>query len=134
MDELNNKISVDNFKIDFDLIVKEKSDVIFSKREKDVLNKRILMCAYLKYLAACNNESNLLYSLYFDENQKNKLMENMLKKGIYEYYVALKFKYREENKMTNIFALKNKSKEKKLSSKQINSVISIIESLWVNNA
>ena len=132
--KLNDKISADDFEIDFDAVVKENSDVIFSKKEKAILEKRILMCAYLKYLSAKNDEASLLYSLYFDDKQKSKLVENIIRKSIYEYYVTLKFKYKDENKMTNIFAMKSREKEKKLSLKQIDLAISVIESLWVNNA
>ena len=66
-----------------------------------------------------------------DEDKKVKLAQNIIRKSLYEYYVSLKFKYKEEHKMTNIFALRNKQKEQELSSKQIDLVISLIESLWV---
>ena len=134
MEDLNKEISADNFKIDFDSVVKENLDVIFTNKQKKILDKRILMCAYLKYLSGDSEVASLLYSLYFDENQKNKLAENIIRKSIYEYYVTLKFKYKEEGKMTNIFALKKRAKEKKLSLKQVDLVISIIESFWVQNA
>lgn len=134
MNDLNDKFAADNFEVDFDSVIEENLDAIFSKKDRTIISKRILMCAYLKYLSACNREAAMLYSLYFDDVQKAKLLENMLKKSIYEYYVSLKFKYKEENKTTNIFMVKKREKERKLSSKQIDAVISLIESLWVDNA
>jgi len=134
MVDLNSKMSADDFTIDFDTVVKENLDLIFSAKSKKILENRILMAAYLKYLSAESAVAGLLYSLYYDEAQKSKLVENIVRKSIYEYYVSLKFKYKEESKMTNIFSLKKRAKEKNLSLKQVDLVISIIESLWVNNA
>ncbi len=89
------------------------------------------MSAYLKYLSGNKDDTQLLYSLYFDEKKKSELTKNIIRKSIYEYYVSLKFKYKEEHKMTNIFAMKNRSKTVELTAKQIDSAISIIENLWV---
>ena len=129
--ELNKKILSNDFNIDFEKVIKDNFDKIFSDDQKNLLDKRILMCGYLKYLSANNQDAQLLYSLYFDDNKKQKLAKNMIKKSIYEYYVTLKFKHKEDKKMTNIFALKNKPKVSELTPKQIDSVIELIEKLWV---
>lgn len=135
IDSLNSKMAANDFNIDFESAVKENLEKIFSVEQKNLLDKRILMSAYLKYLSGGKGnsweEAQLLYSLYFDEDKKSKLAENIIRKSIYEYYVSLKFKYKEEHKMTNIFAMKNKSKTFELNPKQIDSAISIIENLWV---
>ena len=89
------------------------------------------MSSYLRYLSGNKADAALLYSLYCDEDKKTKLEQNIIRKSIYEYFVSLKFRYKEENKMTNIFALRNKPKTQELTSKQIDMVISIIEGLWV---
>lgn len=131
VEDLNKQISRDSFNFDLDSIVKESSKDIFSDEERNLLDKRILLCAYLKYLSGEKEATQFLYSLYFDEIQKNKLIENIVRKSIYEYYVTLKFKQKEEKSMTNIFAIKNKPKTVELNSKQIELMISVIESLWV---
>lgn len=128
---LNSKISEDDANINFESVVKENLDRIFSTEQKNILNKRILMSAYLKYLSGDLEDAQLLYSLYFDEDKKSKLAENIIRKSIYEYYVLLKFKYKEEHKMTNIFSMRNKQKTSELNPKQIDSTISQIEKLWV---
>ena len=132
---LNSKFGENNFNIDPEDAIEAYLDKIFTSAQKDVLDKRILMSTYLKYLskenANNNEEAALLYSLYFDENSKTKLAENIIRKSIYEYYVMLKFKYKEEHKMTNIFAMRNKQKDFELTEKQINSAISLIEKQWV---
>lgn len=131
IENLNSEIGAGDTDIDFESYVKENLENIFSSEQKNLLDKRILMSAYLKYLSNNKEEAQLLYSLYLDEDKKSKLAKNIIRKSIYEYYVSLKFKYKEEHKMTNIFALRNKPKTLELSPKQIDSAISKIESLWV---
>lgn len=132
---LNSKIGANDFKIDFETVVKEYLNKIFTTTQKSCLDKRILMSAYLKYLSEgrpnAHEEAQMLYSLYLDEDKKLKLSENIIRKSIYEYYVSLKSKYKEEHKMTNIFTMKNKQKTVELTQKQIDMTISRIEDLWV---
>lgn len=131
IENLNTKIEANDFNIDLEASVQENLSKIFTVEQKNILDKRILLSAYLKHLAGCKEEAQLMYSLYFDEDKKSKLAQNIIRKSIYEYYVTLKFKYKEEHKMTNIFAMKNKQKTSEMSEKQINSMISLIEKLWV---
>jgi len=131
VDDLNSKISANDFSFEFDDVVVQSSMKIFTTKQKKILGKRILMSSYLRYLSGNKADAALLYSLYCDEDKKAKLEQNIIRKSIYEYFVSLKFRYKEENKMTNIFALRNKPKTQELTSKQIDMVISIIEGLWV---
>lgn len=131
VDDLNAKIAQNDFKFEFNDVVEQSVEKIFTVKQKKVLDKRILMSAYLRYLSGNKNEAALLFSLYADEDKKSKLAQNIVRKSIYEYYVALKFRLKEENKMTNIFAMRNKTKTQELNPKQIDLVISIIEGLWV---
>lgn len=128
---LNNKMEANDFKINFEKVVEDYLDEIFNADQKDLLDKRLLMSAYLDYLTGNNDESKLLYSLYLDESKKREFSKNIIRKSIYEYYVGLKFKYKQEHKMANIFTLKNKPKTEELSQKQIDLAISMIESVWV---
>lgn len=131
IENLNAKLSVNDFNIDFEGAVQENLSKIFTAEQKKLLDKRILHSAYLKFLAGNKDDAQLIYSLYFDEEKKLKLAQNIIRKSIYEYYVTLKFKYKEEHKMTNIFAMKNKPKSSEVSEKQINTAIALIEKLWV---
>ena len=131
VDDLNSKISANDFSFEFDDVVVQSSMKIFTTKQKKILGKRILMSSYLRYLSGNKADAALLYSLYCDEDKKTKLEQNIIRKSIYEYYVSLKFRYKEENKMTNIFALRNKPKTQELTTKQIDLVISLIEGLWV---
>lgn len=131
IENLNENIKENNMSFDFNELVTQKLPKIFTIEQKDLLDKRILMSSYLKLLSENNEDAQFLYSLYFDEDKKKELAETILKKSIYEYYVTLKFKQKDESKMKNIFAMRNKQKTTELSTKQIDLVISIIESLWV---
>ncbi len=75
--------------------------------------------------------AQLFYSLYLDENMKQKLAINIIRKSVYENYVAMKFKKIDDSKTTNIFALKNREDVVTFSEEQIQKVIDKIESLWV---
>lgn len=128
---LNDRILANDSNIDFDTTINDSLENIFSTAQKSLLDKRILMSAYLEYLSRKNEDAQLLYSLYYDEDKKSELAKNIIRKSIYEYYVSLKFKNKDENKMTNIFAMRNKQKTSELTPKQIDSTISLIEKLWV---
>lgn len=136
--ELNDKVKINNFDIDFESAIQKHFDKIYTANQKALLDKRLLMGTYLKYLSIgrpnAKEEACLLYSLYFDEKNKIKLAENILRKSIYEYYVTMKFKYKEASKATNIFSMRNKQTDLELTLKQIESAIAKIESLWVYNA
>ncbi len=133
VDSMNSKILGDAFDYNFEEIVEESCENIFDAEEKTLLDKRILMSAYLKYLAAENEDAQILYSLYFDDEHKRELEKNIIRKSIYEYYMSQKFKYKDEHKMTNIFAMRNNQRSVLLSLKQIEHVISQIEKCWVKN-
>lgn len=128
---LNDKIAVNDFDFDLELIVGENLDSIFVNEIKDLYNKRILMSSYLKYLAGEKDDAQKLYSLYNSEDKKLNFYENIIRKSIYESYVLLKFKLEDSNKTTNIFTMKNTQRETRISPKQVEEMIMIIESLWV---
>jgi len=128
---LNERILNNEFNFNLDELVKDNISLIFDVGEMSTLDKRILMCAYLKFLSNSKIDAGLLYSLYFDETKKLELAESIIKKSIYEYYFTQKTKYKEEHKMTNIFAMRNRQKTVELSQKQLETVISLIENLWV---
>lgn len=131
--ELNMDIK-NNVEIDFEAAVCENVSKIFTQEQKELFNERILKSSYLKLLSNEEIVAEFLFALSLDEDKKNKLYKNILRKSIYEYYVLLKFKQKEEHKMTNIFVIKNKPQILDLSESQIEKAISAIETTWVKNA
>jgi hypothetical protein len=132
-EELNSEIEKLGSDINFEEKVLEHTDKIFTTKQKSILDKRILSSAYLLYLSGNKTDAGLMFSLYLNEEFKQKLQQNIVRKSVYEYYVSLKFRYKEEHKMTNIFAMKNKQKSNDLNIKQIESAIATIERLWTEN-
>lgn len=130
---LNASIVANNLDFEFEDIVDNNLSLIFDSEQKNLMDKRILMCAYLSHLAGKKDAANLLYSLYFDEPQKLELAKNIIRKSIYEYYISLKMRLAEIKKTTNIFALKGSKDTIGLSAKQVDLVISILDSIWVKD-
>lgn len=131
IEDLNLKIKENDLSFDFNELIIKMLPEIFTSEQKDLFDKRILASAYLKFLSENEEEAQLLYSLYFDESKKNELSLIILKKSIYEYYVTLKYRQKDQSSMKNIFAMRNKQKTTELTAKQIDFVITLIESLWV---
>lgn len=130
--DLDDLILKNNFTFDLENLVIDKTSEIFSDEERNRLDKRILMSAYLKYLSKEEYSARTLLSLYYDEESKTKLTQNILRKSVYEHYVAMKFKLNEQKRTTNIFSLKNKTENFPFSLKQLESMISLIERCWVS--
>lgn len=129
--KLNEKFIKNDFDVDFEAQIVKYLPEIFSETEQNSIEERLLLSAYLEFLSKDFIDAQILYALKFDEENKVKFYENMLRKSIYEYYILQKFNQKEEKKMTNIFALRNKQKEKGLSCLQTEKIISLIENLWV---
>lgn len=128
---LDNKVKSNNFDFDLEEIVESIVDNVFDEKQKNLLNKRILVCAYLKYLSGSRNDAEIIYSVYNDEDRLSDLRKNILRKSIYEHYVALKFRLSEEGNTTNIFSMRNKPKTSDFNLEYVEKAIKKIENLWV---
>ena len=131
-EKLNNNFKKDNYDIDLDEAIDEDLRKLIDKNEEKIWAKRIMNVAYLKYLANEKNLAGLFYALYFDEDAKEELFRNIIRKSIYEYYVSIKFKLDSANKTTNLFK-RNTSYEDEITitKAQAEKVIEKIEKAWV---
>ena len=131
-EKLNNNFKKDNYDIDLDEAIDEDLHKLIDKNEEKIWAKRIMNVAYLKYLANEKNLAGLFYALYFDEDAKEELFRNIIRKSIYEYYVSIKFKLDSANKTTNLFK-RNTSYEDEITitKEQAEKVIEKIEKAWV---
>ena len=73
-----------------DLVISNVKKVFYPEEEK-IWSKRLLMCAFLKLSENNKEDAELLYNLNFDDELKQELFKNILRKSIYEYYVSLKY-------------------------------------------
>lgn len=131
-EKLNNNFKKDNYDIDLDEAIDEDLHKLIDKNEEKIWAKRIMNVAYLKYLANEKNLAGLFYALYFDEDAKEELFRNIIRKSIYEYYVLIKFKLDSANKTTNLFKRNtNYEDEITITKAQAEKVIEKIEKAWV---
>ena len=131
-EKLNNNFKKVNYDIDLDEAIDEDLHKLIDKNEEKIWAKRIMNVAYLKYLANEKNLAGLFYALYFDEDAKEELFRNIIRKSIYEYYVLIKFKLDSANKTTNLFKRNtNYEDEITITKAQAEKVIEKIEKAWV---
>lgn len=105
---------------DFDNAIDENLDKIFYIDEYNVWKNRLLTCAYMALNDGKLIVAEILFNLYYDNELYREFLKNILRRSVYEYYFSLKFNT-EENQ--NKFTLK-----------QLDGIISVIESKWVKNA
>ena len=122
-----------NYNFDLDTIIDENLGTIFTSAELKLWQQRIFNVAYLNYLSGKNDWAQLFYSLAYDEDAKAEFFKNILRKSIYEYYVALKFKEKEQSQTTNIFRRKSDKKECDYKLLQLDIIIAAIEEKWVKD-
>ncbi len=116
---LNTRLQNNDYKIDFDKIINLYLNTIFYPEERSVWSERILNCAYLKFLTNKTDDAELIYGLYKSAELKDEFLKNILRKSIYEYYFTLKY-----NTELN---------DGKFSLNELDYIIKIIESRWVQN-
>ena len=133
MSILNNEFRAGNFDIDLDEMIEKGLDIIVLKKDTKKWQKRILTSAYLKYLANEKAEAQRLYSLYFDAESMHKMLVNIIRKSIYEYYVGLKYRIKEESETTSIFARNKNEIRREFNLDELDKIIKIIEDKWVSD-
>ncbi len=96
------------------------------------LDGKIINTAYL--IAQLNDidSANSLYSILFSTKYKHEMMQEILKKSIYEYLLSLRQEYKEKKFNTNIFRLKKENDQEKFKLKTIEKMIKEIEEAWTN--
>lgn len=114
-DEFENVLEIKD--LDFDKTVNDNVDYIFYDDEKRVWSERLLIAAYLMLIQGDKKYADYVYSLYFDEESKHEFYKFILKRSIYEYYVAMKFS--------------TELNDGRYSLKELDETIAHIEGLWV---
>ena len=130
---LNKEYHKGDYSIDLDKMIEDNIDEIIPKKDTKKWQKRILTSAYLKYLANEKNEAQRLYSLYFDEKAMHQMFINIVRKSIYEYYVGLKFRIKEESQTSSIFTRNRGEIRREFSLEELEKIIAEIENRWVSD-
>ena len=114
-DEFENMLAVKDS--DFDKTVIDYVDSVFYDEEKSVWTGRLVVVAFILLAQNDNKYAQFVYSLANDDNAKQEFFKFILKRSIYEYYVALKFS--------------TELNDGRYSLKELDDIISHIEGLWV---
>ena len=129
--KINKEFKAGKYDFNIDEQIEENLETIIPKKDEKKWKKRILTSAYLKYLANEKTEAQRLYSLYFDENALHEMYLNIVRKSIYEYYVGLKFRLKEETETTSIFARNRAEIRREFTIEELEKIITEIENKWV---
>ena len=119
IDVLNTRLLNNDYKIDFDKIINLYLNTIFYPEENKIWSERLLITAYLKLLTNQINTAEKIYGLYLNADLKDEFLKNILRKSIYEYYFSLKYNTELNNG--------------KFSLNELDYIIKLIESRWVQN-
>lgn len=128
---LNKEYHSANYEQDLDEAIKNNIEKIIPKKDTKKWKNRILTSAYLKYLANEKAEAQRLYSLYFDDESMKKMFVNIVRKSIYEYYMGLKFRIKEESEATSIFSRNRAELRREFTLDELEKIIKFIEDKWV---
>ena len=129
--KINKEFKAGKYDFNIDEQIEENLETIIPKKDEKKWKKRILTSAYLKYLANEKTEAQRLYSLYFDENALHEMYLNIVRKSIYEYYVGLKYRLKEEAETTSIFARNRAEIRREFTIEELEKIITEIENKWV---
>ncbi len=131
--KINKEFRAGKYDLNLDEQIENNLEAIIPKKDENKWKKRILTSAYLKYLANEKIEAQRLYSLYFDENALHEMFVNVVRKSIYEYYVGLKFRLKEEAETTSIFARNRAEVRREFTIEELEKIITEIENRWVSD-
>ncbi len=118
-DNLNKILKEDVNQVDFDARIEQYLYEIFYPEEYETWHNRLLACAYLKMIDNNDAQAANILAIYNDKSIFEEILTNILRKSIYEYYFTLKYNT-EEN-------------DNKFTIKELDSIITKIESKWVQN-
>ncbi len=127
--------NIENNKITDTVVFEEKIESnkyeIFNQTELSVLNHRLTMCAYMSKSFEGSDFSQILYSLTDNNEYKDRLLTDYLKKSLYQYFLGQKDKYKSLKNATSIFSRKSNKELESIDIKYIENAIKNIESSWI---
>lgn len=102
-----------------DKLVSDYKDKIFYEEEKESWKKKLIFCAYIKYVIGKDDEAGEIYGLTFNNEQLDRFLTELLKRSIYEYLILIKY-----NKDLNV---------EMFTDENISDKIAYIEKNWVKS-
>jgi hypothetical protein len=128
---IENFIEVEDLTLEYiEEKIKESVDVIWTEDTCKLFYNNIITTCYLFTYIDFIDYAKVLYSALFNEEIKEIMKEEMIKKSVYEYLFNQKQTHKEFKFPTNIFR-KKEEKTKEINIKVVERLISEIESKWV---
>lgn len=74
-----------------DKLITENFDKIYTEEEKQSWKEKLIFSTYIKHVIGKDDEASEIYTSVLDNNIFTQLLENILKRSIYEYLVLIKY-------------------------------------------
>ena len=114
-----------------DKLIEENINSIFNNSFTKVFDNRLLFSAYLAKQSEDTTFASILYSLTDESEIKEKLKIDLIKKSIYEYFLAQKDRYESIKSATSIFARRANKDLSDIDINYIEKCIKEIEKNWI---
>ncbi len=115
----------------FESEIEKYKNIIFSDVFLQLIDRRLVVSAYLEFESANDLASKIMYSLTDKSPTKEEFLNDILRKSLYEYFLSQKDKYNAAKSATSIFT-RNKSKDlENIDIKFIEKAINEIEKEWI---
>lgn len=118
-DEFDEMLSDLKNESDLDKLICDYKDKVFYDDEKKSWIRKLIFCAYIKYVIGKDDEAGEIYGLTFENELFDKFLTEILKRSIYEYLILIKY-----NKDLNV---------EMFTDENISDKIAYIEKNWVKS-
>jgi hypothetical protein len=130
IEKLSAEFKQKNFSVDLDKFIADNFDMVYSTKELTYQLINFNVASYLRLLKGDKELAKIFYSL--DSNYA--FLTNILRKSIYEYYVAKRYFLKNKRNLNNKFEKKMQPEDEDFKLLQLDMIISSIEAKWVDNA
>ncbi len=112
-------------------IIEEGKNTVFCENFMKIFDNRLLLTAYLAKISEEQTFADLLFSLIPQSSSKEKLVSDILKKSVYEYFLTQKERYENLKNATSIFTRRANKDLQNIDIKYIQNCIKTIEENWM---
>jgi hypothetical protein len=129
IEKLSAELKDKKYNLDLDKFLADNFDSIYTAKELTYQTVSFKIASYLRYIKGDVSLAQIFYSL--DTNYA--FLTNILRKSIYEYYIAKRYILKNQKKASNMFEQKLQPNSGNFELLELDMIISTIEAKWVNN-
>lgn len=130
IEKLSKTLIENKYDVDLDKFVADNFDSVYTAKELTYQMVSFNIAAYLRLLKGDKDLAQIFYSL----GSNYAFLTNILRKSIYEYYVGKRYILKNQRKTSNMFEERLQPKVDDFELLQLDMIISMIESKWVDHA